>query len=134
MLETRIVMSLLIFHLVFLLVLCLIYFMNLTITHMVLVHKKIALCLDVLVMAHVLIVMIAPPHRHGFFTRGAYSHFEPSPFDGPHFPHHDSHPTRSNGEVQIIVKTSSGRMVKCWIPKIFLTKPNIESSTFSHST
>jgi hypothetical protein len=60
MLETRIVMSLLIFHLVFLLVLCLIYFMNLTITHMVLVHKKIALCLDVLVMAHVLIVMIVP--------------------------------------------------------------------------
>jgi hypothetical protein len=34
--------------------------MNLTITHMVLVHERIALCLDALVMAHVLIVVIIP--------------------------------------------------------------------------
>jgi hypothetical protein len=31
------------------------------------------------------------------------------------------------------MKTSSGRMVKCWIPKIFLTNPSTEPLTFSHS-
>jgi hypothetical protein len=40
------------------LVLCLTSFMDLSITHMVLVHERIALCLDTLVMAHVLIVVI----------------------------------------------------------------------------
>jgi hypothetical protein len=60
MLETRIVMSLLIFHLVLLLVLHLVSFMDLTITHMVLVHKTIVLCLDGLVTAHILIVVIVP--------------------------------------------------------------------------
>jgi hypothetical protein len=60
MLETRIVMNLLIFRLVLLLVLHLISFMDLTITHMVLVHERIALCLDVLDMAHVLIMGIVP--------------------------------------------------------------------------
>jgi hypothetical protein len=30
------------------------------------------------------------------------------------------------------VKTSSGRMVKCWIPKIYLTNPSTKPSTFSH--
>jgi hypothetical protein len=74
-----------------------------------------------------------PPRRHGFPARGAYSHFEPSHFDGPHFPRRGSRPTRSKGEVQRIVKTSLGRMVKCWIPKIFLTNPSTEPSTFSHS-
>jgi hypothetical protein len=54
MLETRIVMSLLIFCLV----LCLISFMDLTISHIVLVHERIALRLDTLVMAYVLIVVI----------------------------------------------------------------------------
>jgi hypothetical protein len=33
--------------------------------------------------------------------------------------------------VQKVVKTSSGRMVKCWIPKIYLTNPSTESLTFS---
>jgi hypothetical protein len=74
-----------------------------------------------------------PPRRHGFPTRGAYSHFEPSRFDSPRFPRHGSRPTRSNGEVERIVKTSSDRMVKCWIPKIFLTNLSTEPSTFSHS-
>jgi hypothetical protein len=82
-----------------------------------------------------------PPRRHGFLARGSYSHFELSHFDGPHFPRRGSHPTRSNGEVQRIVKislivwlsTSLGSMVKCWIPKVFLTNPNTELSTFSHS-
>jgi hypothetical protein len=60
MLETCIMMRLLIFCLVLLLVLLLISFMDLTIAHMVLVHERIALCLDALVMAHVLIVVIIP--------------------------------------------------------------------------
>jgi hypothetical protein len=65
MLGTQIVMSLLIFRPVLilvprlvLLVLCLAYFMNLTISHMVLVHERIALCLDTLVTTHVLIMVI----------------------------------------------------------------------------
>jgi hypothetical protein len=66
MLETYIVMSLLIFHLV----LHLIYFMDLTITHMVLVHERIALCLDTLVTAHVLIVVIIPRVGTVFLLEG----------------------------------------------------------------
>jgi hypothetical protein len=50
--------SSLIFHLVLIIMLRLISFMNLTIAHMVLVHERIALCLDALVTAHVLIVVI----------------------------------------------------------------------------
>jgi hypothetical protein len=38
--------------------LCLISLMDLTISHMVLVHERKTLCLDALVMAHVLIVVI----------------------------------------------------------------------------
>jgi hypothetical protein len=45
-------------HLALLLVLCLISLMDLTITHMVLVHERTTLCLDALVMAHILIVVI----------------------------------------------------------------------------
>jgi hypothetical protein len=30
------------------------------------------------------------------------------------------------------MKTSSSRMVKCWIPKIYLTNTSTEPSTFSH--
>jgi hypothetical protein len=66
MLETHIVMSSLIFLLALsltlclalLLMLCLVSLMDLTITHMVLVHERTTLCLDALVMAHVLIVVI----------------------------------------------------------------------------
>jgi hypothetical protein len=81
MLETHIMMSLLIFHLILilmfrlaftlvlllapshvpclalLLVLCLSSLMDLTIAHMVLVHERTALSLDALVTAHVLIVV-----------------------------------------------------------------------------
>jgi hypothetical protein len=65
-LGTYIAMRLLIFclvlilvlHLVLLLMLCLASFMDLTIAHMVLVHERTALCLDALVMAHVLIMVI----------------------------------------------------------------------------
>jgi hypothetical protein len=70
--------------------------------------------------------------RPGFPARGSFTHFEPRHLDGPCFPHRDSCSTRSSGEVQMTVKTSSGRMVKCWIPKIYLTNPNTESSTPSH--
>jgi hypothetical protein len=66
MLETHIVMSSLIFRLDLILVLCLTLtlmlclnsLMDLTITHMVLVHERTALCLDALDTAHVLIVVI----------------------------------------------------------------------------
>jgi hypothetical protein len=58
MLETNIALSSLIFHIVLILVLRLASFMDLTIAHMVLVHERIALCLDALVMAHVLIMVI----------------------------------------------------------------------------
>jgi hypothetical protein len=74
-----------------------------------------------------------PLRRHGFSARGVYSHVEPSHFDGSCFSHRGSRPTCSNGEVQKIVKISSGRMVKCWIPKIFLANTSTEPSTFSHS-
>jgi hypothetical protein len=57
---THIVMSLLIFCLVRLLVLRLISFRDLTIAYMVLVHERIALCLDTLVTSHVLVVVIVP--------------------------------------------------------------------------
>jgi hypothetical protein len=64
--ETYIVMSFLIFRLALsltfcltlLLVLYLISLMDLTITHMVLVYERTTLCLDALVIAHVLIVVI----------------------------------------------------------------------------
>jgi hypothetical protein len=72
------------------------------------------------------------PHRHGFPTVESYTHFEPRHLDSPRFPHCGSCPTSSKGEVQKTMKTSSSRMVKCWIPKIYLTNPSIEPSTFSH--
>jgi hypothetical protein len=66
MLETHIVTSSLIFHLVLIIVLCLAlllmfylsFLMDLTIAHMVLVHESTVLSLDALVTAHVLIVVI----------------------------------------------------------------------------
>jgi hypothetical protein len=58
MLETHIVISSLVFRLVFLLMLCLSPFMDLTNAHMVLIHERTTLCLDALVMTHVLTVVI----------------------------------------------------------------------------
>jgi lysylphosphatidylglycerol synthetase-like protein (DUF2156 family) len=49
---------LLMIRLTLLLILCLISLMDLTIAHMVLVHQRTTLCLDILVMTHVLIVVI----------------------------------------------------------------------------
>jgi hypothetical protein len=74
-----------------------------------------------------------PPCRHGSPARGVYSHFEPSCFDGPRLPRRGSRPTHSNCEAHKTVVTCSCHMVKCWIPKIFLTNPSTEPSTFSCS-
>jgi hypothetical protein len=73
------------------------------------------------------------PHRPGFSASATHTRFEPRHLDGPHFPYHGSHPTGPNGEVQRTVKTSSGRMFKCWIPKIYLTNLSTEPSTSSRS-
>jgi hypothetical protein len=51
-------MSSLIFYLILIIVLHLGSFMDLAIAHLVLVHKRTDLCLDALVTAHVLIVVI----------------------------------------------------------------------------
>jgi hypothetical protein len=53
------------------------------------------------------------PRRPSFPAGGSHTHFELRHLEGPHFPRCGSCPTRSNGEVQRIVKTSSGHMVKC---------------------
>jgi hypothetical protein len=148
MLETHIMMSSLIFRLIFilvlrliltlvlhitlLLVLCLSSLMDLTITHMVLVHKRTALCLDALVTAHILIVVIVPRVGPVFAAEGFHTRFEPRHLDGPRFLHRGSRLTHSNGDVQNIVKTSSGHMVKCCISKIYLTNFSTEPSIFSH--
>jgi hypothetical protein len=66
MLETHIMMSSLIFRLflslvlrlALLLMLCLFSLIDLTIAHMVLVQERTTLCLDTLVMAHILIAVI----------------------------------------------------------------------------
>jgi hypothetical protein len=73
------------------------------------------------------------PRRSGFPAGGSFPHFEPRHLDGPRFPCHGSCPTRPSGEVQRTMKTSYGRMVKCWIPKIYLTNPSTEPSTLFSS-
>jgi hypothetical protein len=77
------------------------------------------------------------PHRGDRFPRkpcfpagGFHTYFEPRHFNSPHFPHRGLRPTHSNSDVQKIVKTSSGRMIKCWIPESYLTNPSTEPSTF----
>jgi hypothetical protein len=70
-------------------------------------------------------------HRHGFPTGRSYTHFEPRRLYGPRFPHHGSCLTWPNGEVQMTMKTSSSRMVKCWILKIYLTNLSTKPSTSS---
>jgi hypothetical protein len=78
------------------------------------------------------------PHRGDRFPRrlvfpagGSHTHFESRHLDGPRFPHRGSHYTRPNSELQRTMKISSGRMVKCWIPKIYLTNPSTEPSASS---
>jgi hypothetical protein len=64
--------------------------------------------------------------RPGFPAGGSFPHFEPRQLDGPRILCRGSRPTRPSGEVQRIVKTSSGLMIKCWISKIYLTNPSTE--------
>jgi hypothetical protein len=146
-LETHIVMSSFIFRLVLTLIFRLAFtlglrlallrvlflssLMDLTIAHMVLVHERTALCLDALDMTHVLIVMIVFRVDLVFLLE-RLTHFEPRHLGGPRFPRRGSRPTQPSGEVQRIIKTSFGRMVKCWINKIYLTNQSTEPSTFSH--
>jgi hypothetical protein len=68
--------------------------------------------------------------RPGFPTGGSYTHIEPRHLDGLCFSHRGIDPTGSNGKVLRTVKTSSGRMVKCWIPKIYLTNPALSHRSF----
>jgi hypothetical protein len=72
------------------------------------------------------------PCRTSFPTGGSHTHFELRHLDGPHFSHHGSRLTQSSDVVQKTMKTSSRRMVKCWITKIYLTNPSTEPSTSSH--
>jgi hypothetical protein len=58
--------SLLIFHLIFLLMLLPAFLMNLTIAHMILIHERVALFLEALVSTHVLIVVLVPRVGMGF--------------------------------------------------------------------
>jgi hypothetical protein len=139
MLETHIVTSSLIFclaltlalHLILLLVLCLISLMDLTITHMVLVHERTTF------MPRRFGYGSHPhrgdrfPRRPSFPARGSHTHFEHRHLDGSCFPHRGSRPTGPSGEVLKTMKTFSGRMVKCWIHKIYLTNPSTEPSTSS---
>jgi hypothetical protein len=71
------------------------------------------------------------PHRPGFPTGGSYTHFEPRHLDGPRYPRRGSRPTWTSGEIRKTVKTSSGRMVKYWTSKIYLTNLSTKPSTFS---
>jgi hypothetical protein len=65
------------------------------------------------------------PRRPDFSAGGSVPHFEPRHLDGSRFPWRGSRLTRPSGEVQRTVKTSSDRMVKCWIAKIYLTNPTL---------
>jgi hypothetical protein len=60
MLETHTIMSLLFFLLTFLLMPRLIFLMDLTIAHMVLVHERVVLCLDGLVSTYAFIMVFVP--------------------------------------------------------------------------
>jgi hypothetical protein len=111
MLETRILMSLLIFYLILLLVLHLISFMDLIIAHMVLVLERIALCLDALVMAHVLIMVIVPRVGTIFLLEDLTLALSQDTWM-VHIFSIMVHVTHSNGKMQKTVKTSSGCMVK----------------------
>jgi hypothetical protein len=107
MLGTHIVMSSLIFCLALfltlclaiLLVLCLASLMDLTIAHMVLVHKRTALCKDALVMAHVLIVVIISHVGPVFLLEGLTLTLSPDVWTVHIFP--------------IMVHVPVGQMVRC---------------------
>jgi hypothetical protein len=115
MLETHIVMSSLIFrlvlilvfhlvltlvlHLALLLVLYLVSLMDLTITYMVLVCERTILCLDALVTAHVLIVVIVPRVGLVFLLEFLTPNLNPDIWTIHAFP--------------IVIYVSLGQKVKC---------------------
>jgi hypothetical protein len=106
-LETHIMMSSLIFRLVLTLVLrlilllvpCLVSLMDLTIAHMVLVHERTILCLDALVMAHVLIVVIVSCVGLVFLSEGLTLTLSPNTWTTHTFP--------------IVVHASMDQMMRC---------------------
>jgi hypothetical protein len=145
MLETHIVISLLIFRLILILmfrlaftlvlhltlfhVLCLSSLMDLTIAHMILVHERTALSLDALVTAHVLIMVIVSRVCLVFLLEDPSSTLSRDTWTVHAFAVVVHIPL--DQVVQRTVKTSSGCMVECWIPKIYRTNPSTEPSTFS---
>jgi hypothetical protein len=92
-------------------VLCVISLMDLIITHIVLIHEITVLCLDALVMAHVLIMVIVSRVGLVFLLEGLTFTLSRDIRTVHVFPHFRSHPTQPNGEVQNTVKTSSGHMI-----------------------
>jgi hypothetical protein len=106
--------------------------MDLTITHMVLVHERIALCLDALVTAHILVMVIVSYVGMVFLLESLTPTLSLGTWMLHVFPVVVHVPLVQKGEVQKIVKTSSGRMIKCWIPRIYPTNPSTEPLTFSH--
>jgi hypothetical protein len=106
-LETHIMRSSPIFNLILtlalyltlLLVPCLISLMDLTMTHMVLVHKRTALCLDALVIAHTLIVVIVSRLGLVFLLEGLTLTLSLDTWTVHTFP--------------IVVHVPLGQMVKC---------------------
>jgi hypothetical protein len=107
MLETHIMMSSLSFrlvltlvlHLTHLLMLCLISLMDLAIAHMILVHVRIVLCLDALVMTHILIVVIVSHIGMIFLLEGLTPTLSPDTWMVHAFP--------------VVVHVPLGQMVKC---------------------
>jgi hypothetical protein len=105
--ETHIVMSSLIFRLILTLVVCLTLLlmpylaslMDLTIAHMVLVHERTALCLDALVMAHVLIVVIVSRIGLVFLLESLTLTLSPNTWTVHIFP--------------VVVHVSLGQIMKC---------------------
>jgi hypothetical protein len=97
--ETHIVMSSLIFCLVLILVPRLTSFMDLTITHMVLVHERTTLCLDDLITVYVLIVMIVSHVGPVFLFEGLVLTLSPDTWTVHAFP--------------IIVHILMDEMVRC---------------------
>ena len=69
------------------------------------------------------------PRRHRYSSDGFYPRSESRRLDGPRFSLRGSRSSRLSDEVQTTVLTSSGRMVKCWISKVYLTNPSTKPST-----
>jgi hypothetical protein len=82
-------------------------------------------------MAHVLVVVIISRVGLVFLLEGPTPTLSRDTWMIHVFPIVVHVPLSQSGEVQRTMKTSSDRMVKCWIPKIYLTNPSTKPSTFS---